>query len=451
MKYSKISMLLILCLSFSIVTPISHAVFNSSDYPKAVPNSPFKESEFPFIAGLARATILADVPVTSNSLKITYLFENGVAPESQAMIKEGVNNFVSHFGAIMSDTSGPVGVMAYSTLEGGLALAKSWDLNDSSFAADMERTFARMPDPKVKGCGANVAFSVGYKRLIVIGAPCFTDPFKGAKNAPVSSTHELTHELQASINRGTNMRNPVWLCEGQASLIGGVMAVYQGKDYWPVGGREFWTVRNPGIRTGADLVAIEGETSGLTKLQAGSEYSTGAALSEYMIAKGGFSNALLVSQISYKTGYGNQMDGFREAFQIVYGQSLDDFYTEALPYVNYVSANPMATTLPTSTEAVAFINDRLGSIKLKRDAAEKAALDKAAAEKEVSDKAAAEKTALDKAAAEKEAAEKEASDKAAAVKPAEVQKRKSIYCVKGKLTKKITAVNATCPNGYKKK
>jgi hypothetical protein len=29
--------------------------------------------------------------------------------------------------------------------------------------------------------------------------------------------------------------------------------------------------------------------------------------------------------------------------------------------------------------------------------------------------------------------------------------KKTITCVKGKLTKKVTAVNPTCPSGYKKK
>lgn len=410
MKYSKIAVSVVLCLAFSVIAPSSYAVFNPSAYPKVTPNAPFTETEFPFIAALARATILADAPVTANSLKVVYLFETGVAPESQAMIKEGVDNFVSHFGKLMDYTSGPIGVMAYSTLEGGLALAKSWDPKDSVFTADLERTFSRLPDPKVLGCRANVAFSMGYKRFLVIGAPCFSDPFTGAKNAPVSSTHELTHEVQASINRGINMRNPVWLCEGGASLIGGVMSVYQGKDYWPVGGREQWATRNPAVRTIADLIAMEGETSGLTNVQAGSEYSAGAALSEYMIAKGGFSNSLLVSQISYKTGYAKPMAGFREAFQIVYGQSLDDFYNEALPYVNYVSANP-ATSLPTSSEAAAFIATRLGSIKAKKDAAAKSAADK---------------TAI-------------------------AQKKITITCVAGKLSKKITAAKPKCPAGYKKK
>jgi len=32
-----------------------------------------------------------------------------------------------------------------------------------------------------------------------------------------------------------------------------------------------------------------------------------------------------------------------------------------------------------------------------------------------------------------------------------VQSKKTIYCVKGKTTKKVTAVNPKCPTGYKKK
>ena len=84
----------------------------------------------------------------------------------------------------------------------------------------------------------------------------------------------------------------------------------------------------------------------------------------------------------------------------------------------------------------------------------KAAADKAVADKAVADKAAADlkakqeaeaKAAADKAAADKAAADKAAADKAAA------SKKLTITCVKGKLTKKVTAVKPVCPSGYKKK
>jgi len=201
------------------------------------------------------------------------------------------------------------------------------------------------------------------------------------------------------------MRNPVWLCEGGAQVIGAAMSVYQGKDYWAIGGRDQWSNRIPANRTIADLKTMEGEDPKLH------EYTTGGALSEYLIAWGGFNNSLLVNQISYKLRNPDTMSGFRQAFKIVYGQSLDDFYVHALPYINYVSAN-WKTSLATSPEAIAFITDRLGVLK--------------AAETVV--------------AATKIAAEKTV-----------VVKKLTITCVKGKLTKKVTAVKPVCPTGYKKK
>jgi hypothetical protein len=115
-------------------------------------------------------------------------------------------------------------------------------------------------------------------------------------------------------------------------------------------------------------------------------------------------------------------------------------------------------------------------------AADKAAADKAAADKAAADKAAADKAAADKAAADKAAADKAAADKAAAdlklkeeaqaaadkliadakiaaakilaaakAKAAATAKKTTITCIKGKLTKKVTAVNPKCPSGYKKK
>jgi hypothetical protein len=97
--------------------------------------------------------------------------------------------------------------------------------------------------------------------------------------------------------------------------------------------------------------------------------------------------------------------------------------------------------------------------------AAKAAVVKAAADKAAADKAAADKAAADKAAADKAAAEvRAAADKfladakaeaaailAAAQLKAAAQKKTTITCVKGKLTKKVTAVKPKCPTGYKKK
>lgn len=81
---------------------------------------------------------------------------------------------------------------------------------------------------------------------------------------------------------------------------------------------------------------------------------------------------------------------------------------------------------------------------------EKAAAEKLAAEKAATEKLAAEKAAAEKAAAEKAAAEKAAAEKAALAQLQE-KKLKTITCIKGKIVKKVTSINPTCPKGYQKK
>ena len=44
-----------------------------------------------------------------------------------------------------------------------------------------------------------------------------------------------------------------------------------------------------------------------------------------------------------------------------------------------------------------------------------------------------------------------AAEAKAAAEKAAAQKKTSITCVKGKLTKKVTAVNPKCPSGYTKR
>jgi hypothetical protein len=83
-------------------------------------------------------------------------------------------------------------------------------------------------------------------------------------------------------------------------------------------------------------------------------------------------------------------------------------------------------------------------VALEKAAADKIAADKIAADKIAAEKAAAEKIAADKAAADKAAAEKIAADKAKA-------KPRTIICIKGKVQKKVTALNPQCPKGFKKK
>jgi hypothetical protein len=105
------------------------------------------------------------------------------------------------------------------------------------------------------------------------------------------------------------------------------------------------------------------------------------------------------------------------------------------------AAAKAAAELKTKLEAEA---KAAAELKAKQDADAKAAADKVAAELKVKQEAEA------KAAAELKA-KQDADAKAAADKAAAATKKTTITCVKGKLTKKVTAVKPVCPKGYKKK
>ena len=88
-------------------------------------------------------------------------------------------------------------------------------------------------------------------------------------------------------------------------------------------------------------------------------------------------------------------------------------------------------------------------LKAKQEAEAKAAAE-LKAKQEAEAKAAAELKAKQEAEANA-VAEKLAAEKLAAAKASAAKKKTTITCVKGKLTKKVTAIKPVCPKGYKKK
>jgi hypothetical protein len=107
-------------------------------------------------------------------------------------------------------------------------------------------------------------------------------------------------------------------------------------------------------------------------------------------------------------------------------------------------------------EALVCANYPVGSIRYSwRNAAEvnaaKAAADKAAGDQKAKQESDA-KAAADKVVAEAKAeAARILAEANAQAKAAAAAKKTTITCVKGKLTKKVTAVKPVCPKGYKKK
>jgi len=111
--------------------------------------------------------------------------------------------------------------------------------------------------------------------------------------------------------------------------------------------------------------------------------------------------------------------------------------------INY--SQPIYRYLDLIKEAEIFVATQIALEK-----AEAKAVAELKAKQEAEAKAAAELKAKQEAEA-KAAAELKAKQEAEAKAAAAAQKKTTITCVKGKLTKKVTAVKPVCPKGYKKK
>lgn len=328
----------ILVLIFSFVFPSQNTAQASNVL------TPIKSSKYSSVANLARASVLSASSTSNTQIPVNYLIEKGVSKANQILIKESVTNFISHFGQQLSDSSDPIQIVVFKTIVGGKALTETLDETyQSSVSAYFDSAAV---DPSKYLCMPMRGGTYGAKRLIFIQAACKTKVAVSPTGDPVLPAHELTHQLQASINNGVQCRvggNAIWLCEGQANVVGSILAVHKGKNYWKIGRSKMWSAHLPRNRprTIEDLKIMEGDTDPKHTVnlkdssQALSHYTTGAALSEYLIAWGGFSNSLLLNQVTTRNR--NGIDGFKDAFLVVYGIPLDTFYEQALPYVNYVA------------------------------------------------------------------------------------------------------------------
>lgn len=307
---------------------------------------PIKSSHYPLVASLARTSLLSAAPNSNAQIAVNYLIEEGVPTTNQSLIKESVANFIGHFGPQLSDSSDPIQIVVLKTIAGGKALASTLG---GTYQSTVSHYFNEgVINPAEYACMPMQGATYGAKRLIFIQAPCETTVEVSPNGDPVLLAHELTHQLQTSINNGVQCRvggNAIWLCEGQANVVGSILAVNKGTDYWKIGRHQMWSgsIPNNRPRTIEDLKIMEGDTDPRRGVnlsdssQVLSEYTTGAALSEYLIAWGGFSNSLLLNQVTTKNKSG--ISGFKDAFLTVYGITLDTFYEHALPYVNYLAQN----------------------------------------------------------------------------------------------------------------
>jgi hypothetical protein len=293
-------------------------------------------SKYSQVSAIARAAVTSEMPALSNTTAVTYTFENSIFPLERSVIKNGVEGTLSRYSAFLDPTLN-VHVFVFATSNFLKNEAPKADPTNKDFADDMARqsvTWGLRSPTNCIGMGGFAVSEVPFP-FIAIDAPCNQNDAAASGVLP----HELTHILQMKFG-SANPRcwAPTWLVEGGAQVGATALAVNESGNASDEH-RKSWVERIVKPTSISEIIAMEGETKDF------SEYTLGAALSEYLVAKGGWKRSLnLYTQAANQSASSclsesEKLSNFNSAFQSLYGESLSDFYAEALPYLQWVATH----------------------------------------------------------------------------------------------------------------
>lgn len=291
-------------------------------------------SKYSQVSAMARSAVMGEMPARTNLTTVTYTFEDSIFPIERTIIKNGVEGTLTHFSPFLDPTLN-VHIFVFGTSNFLKNEAPKADPTNKEFADDMARQAitwgARSPSNCI-GMGGFAVSEVPFP-FIAIDAPCSQNDSAAYGVLP----HELTHILQMKFGTA-NPRcwAPTWLVEGQAQVGATALAVSENGSASDLH-RKSWVNRIVKPTSISEILAMEGETKDF------SEYTLGAALSEYLVAKGGWKRSLnLYTQAANQSASSclsesAKLSNFNSAFLSLYGESVADFYAEALPYLQWVA------------------------------------------------------------------------------------------------------------------
>lgn len=284
------------------------------------------------VAKLARVSVNVDMPASNQSVGTTYIFESSIFENTRADIKAGTSSALAHYSPFLNAKT-DIRIFVFSTSQFLRNDAPKLDPTNTAFLADMANMSTKWGGRNPQNCEGMGGFAVSETPfpLIAIDAPCKVNNPADLGVLP----HELTHTLQIAFG-SANPRcwAPTWFVEGQAQ-VGASAFAYGENGSASEGHHQSWVTRITRPDSIASIRAMEGETTDY------SEYTLGAALSEYLVAKGGWMRSMnlykqAVAQVNTSCLSGEaKMENFKAAFLSLYGQSLEDFYAEALPYLRW--------------------------------------------------------------------------------------------------------------------
>lgn len=295
---------------------------------------PVDSSKYSQIHAIARASVTSEMPAVSNTATVIYTFEDSIFSIERNVIKNGVESALTHFTPYL-DPALSVHIFVFGTSAFLKNEAPKADPTNKDFADDMARqalTWGTRNPGNCLGMGGFAVPEVPFP-FIAIDAPCSKNDSAAYGVLP----HELTHILQMKYG-SANPRcwAPIWLVEGQAQVGATALAASENGSASDLHHKS-WLDRVVKPTSVAEILAMEGETKD------SSEYTLGAALSEYLVAKGGWKRSLnLYTQSSNQSSSSclsgsAKLDNFNSAFLSLYGESVADFYAEALPYLQWVA------------------------------------------------------------------------------------------------------------------
>lgn len=290
--------------------------------------------KYPQVASIARSAVTSEMPLGTNKTTVTYTFEDSIFPIERSVIRNGVEKTLAHYSPYL-DPALNVHIFVFATSAFLKSEAPKADPTNKEFADDIARQALTWGFRTANNCVGMGGFAVSEVPFpfIAIDAPCNNNDPAAYGVLP----HELTHILQMKFS-SANPRcwAPTWLVEGQAQVGATALAVSENGGASDVH-RKSWVNRIVKPASIAEITAMEGETKDF------SEYTLGAALSEYLVAKGGWKRALnLYTQAASQSSSACLSDSakltnFNNAFLSLYGESVNDFYVEALPYLQWVA------------------------------------------------------------------------------------------------------------------
>ena len=293
-------------------------------------------SKYGDVAEMARKSILSDMPETKATIATTFVFEDSIPDIERKVIQGGVTKTLAHYSPYFDSTFN-FHIFVFATSAFLKNEAPKADPTNTVFGENMARQSLTWGGRDPRNCVGMGGFAVPETPFpfIAIDAPCTQNDGAAYGVLP----HEITHSLQMKIG-SANSRcwAPIWLVEGQPQVAGSAFATSENGDAYAAHHKS-WVDRIVKPDSVAPLKVMEGETTDF------SEYTLGGALSEYLVAKGGWKRSLdLFSQAASQSASAclsgeAKLANFNKAFLALYGESVDDFYQEALPYLQWVAAN----------------------------------------------------------------------------------------------------------------